>query len=98
MKYAVRPALYILEKTVEMNYVYILQCSDNSYYTGWTTNLEHRLKAHNSKKGAKYTRSRLPVRLVYYEEFASKQEAMKREYAIKKLSRTQKEKIIAQTD
>ncbi len=81
-----------------MNYVYILQCSDNSYYTGWTTNLEHRLKAHNSKKGAKYTRSRLPVRLVYYEEFASKQEAMKREYAIKKLSRTQKEKIIAQTD
>ncbi len=81
-----------------MNYVYILQCSDNSYYTGWTTNLEHRLKAHNNKKGAKYTRSRLPVRLVYYEEFASKQEAMKREYAIKKLSRTQKEKIIAQTD
>ena len=98
MKYAVRPALYILEKTVEMNYVYILQCSDNSYYTGWTTNLEQRLQAHNSKKGAKYTRSRLPVRLVYYEEFASKQEAMKREYAIKKLSRTQKEKIIAQTD
>ena len=98
MKYVVRPALYIRGKTVEMNYVYILQCSDNSYYTGWTTNLEHRLKAHNSKKGAKYTRSRLPVRLVYYEEFASKQEAMKRECAIKKLSRTQKEKIIAQTD
>ena len=77
-----------------MNYVYILKCSDNTLYTGWTTSLEKRLKAHNSGKGAKYTRVRLPVEIVYFEEFEDKKEAMKREYAIKQLSRQEKIKLI----
>lgn len=77
-----------------MNYVYILKCSDNTLYTGWTTSLEKRLEAHNSGKGAKYTRGRLPVKIVYYEEFEEKKEAMKREYAIKQLSREGKLKLI----
>ena len=66
-----------------MNYVYVLRCSDNSLYTGWTNNLERRIKAHSNGRGAKYTRARLPVELVYFEEFEDKIEAMKREYAIK---------------
>lgn len=78
-----------------MNYTYIVQCSDGTYYTGWTTNLQNRVATHNSGKGAKYTRARLPVQLVYYEEYATKSEAMKREYAIKRLSRKEKEKLIS---
>lgn len=77
-----------------MNYVYIVKCSDNTYYTGWTTNLYRRLKAHNSGRGAKYTRSRRPVELAYYEEFIIKEDALRREYAIKQLSRAEKEKLI----
>ena len=77
-----------------MNYVYILKCSDNSLYTGWTTSLEKRLKTHNRGKGAKYTRVRLPVEIVYFEEFEDKKEAMKREYEIKQLSRKEKLKLI----
>lgn len=77
-----------------MNYVYILKCSDNTLYTGWTTSLEKRLKAHNSGKGAKYTKPRLPVEIVYFEEFEDKKEAMKREYAIKQLSREEKLNLI----
>ncbi|MDU5108970.1 MAG: GIY-YIG nuclease family protein [Clostridium sp.] len=77
-----------------MNYVYILKCSDNTLYTGWTTSLEKRLKAHNSGKGAKYTKPRLPVEIVYFEEFQDKKEAMKREYAIKQLSREEKLNLI----
>lgn len=77
-----------------MNYVYILKCSDNTLYTGWTTNLEKRLKVHNTRKGAKYTRVRLPVEIVYFEEFEDKKDAMKREYAIKQLSRQEKLKLI----
>lgn len=77
-----------------MNYVYILKCSDNTLYTGWTTDLEKRLKVHNSGKGAKYTRVRLPVEIVYFEEFEDKKDAMKREYAIKQLSRHEKLKLI----
>lgn len=77
-----------------MNYVYILKCRDNTLYTGWTTSLEKRHKAHNSGRGAKYTRARLPVEIVYFEEFEDKKEAMKREYAIKKLSREEKLKLI----
>ena len=77
-----------------MNYVYILKCRDNTLYIGWTTSLEKRLKAHNSGRGAKYTRARLPVEIVYFEEFEDKKEAMKREYAIKKLSREEKLKLI----
>ncbi|ADL50372.1 GIY-YIG nuclease family protein [Clostridium cellulovorans] len=77
-----------------MNYVYILRCSDDSLYTGWTTNLENRVKAHSSGKGAKYTRTRLPVKLVYFEEYQDKRDAQRREYAIKQLSRLEKLKLI----
>lgn len=77
-----------------MNYVYILRCSDESLYTGWTNSLEKRIKAHNSGKGAKYTKARLPVELVYFEEYEDKIEAMKREYEIKQLTRIKKLKLI----
>lgn len=77
-----------------MNYVYILKCSDDTLYTGWTNNLEHRIKVHNDGKGAKYTKSRRPVQLVYYEQFDTKQEAMRREFEIKHLSRKEKEKLL----
>lgn len=76
------------------NYTYIVECSDGTLYTGWTTNLDNRIKAHNSKTGAKYTRSRTPVKLVYYEEFATKEEAMSREYHIKQLTHKQKDELI----
>ena len=78
-----------------MNYTYIVECNDGSLYTGWTNNLEKRLESHNSGTGAKYTKSRLPVRLVYYETFSTKNEAMSREYFIKRLSRDEKLKLIA---
>ena len=77
-----------------MNYTYILKCSDNTLYTGWTTDIEKRLVAHNLGKGAKYTKGRLPVKLVYLEEFESKEEAMSREWHIKKLSRKEKLNLI----
>ncbi len=73
-----------------MNYTYILECSDGTLYTGWTNNLEQRLKAHNSGKGAKYTRSRIPVILAYYEAYLTQQQAMSREQFIKHLSRQEK--------
>lgn len=78
-----------------MNYTYILRCGDGSLYTGWTNHLEKRVTDHNSGRGAKYTKAHLPVSLVYYESFETKEEAMKRECAIKKLTRAQKEKLIA---
>lgn len=77
-----------------MNYVYILKCADGTLYTGWTTDLEKRLKTHNSGKGAKYTRSRLPVEIVYSETCENKSEALKRERQIKKLSRSEKIRLI----
>lgn len=77
-----------------MNYVYILMCKDNTLYTGWTNSLERRVKVHNEGKGAKYTRGRLPVKLVYFEEFLSKSEALKREYEIKKMTRKEKISLI----
>lgn len=73
-----------------MFWAYILECADGTFYTGWTVDLEKRLNQHNQGKGAKYTRSRHPVQLRYSEEFASKQEAMQREYYIKNLSREKK--------
>ena len=82
----------------EEAYVYILRCSDSSYYTGWTNDLDQRLLMHNSGKGAKYTKSRLPVELIYFEKCADKSEALKREYAIKQLTRKEKEKLIASKD
>jgi putative endonuclease len=78
-----------------MNYTYIVQCSDGTYYTGWTNDLDKRLKAPNSGKGGKYTYARFPVELVYVEEYATKQEAQSREFAIKRLSRQEKERLIA---
>lgn len=78
-----------------MNYTYILECADGTYYTGWTNHLEKRVQDHNEKKGAKYTRGRTPVKLVYHEEFETKREALQREAAIKRLSRAEKEALIA---
>ena len=77
-----------------MNYTYILECNDGTYYCGWTNDLEKRLKTHNAGKGSKYTRLRLPVELVYFETFETKQEAMSREWHIKRLSRSQKNELI----
>lgn len=79
-----------------VSYAYIVECGDGSLYTGWTNHLEKRMKIHNAGKGAKYTRSRLPVRLVHYEVFLTKQEAMKREYVIKQLARKDKLLLIKQ--
>ena len=79
-----------------MYYTYIVECADGTYYTGYTVNLEKRLQTHNFGKGAKYTRARLPVRLVYWEEFATKEEAMSREWQIKHMSRQQKQKLVEQ--
>ena len=70
------------------NFTYIVECSDGTLYTGWTNNLEHRVETHNVGKGAKYTKSRRPVKLVYFETYSSKEEAMRREWEIKQLSRT----------
>lgn len=77
-----------------MCYVYILKCADDTLYTGWTNNLEKRIATHNSGKGAKYTRNRLPVELAYFETFDDKSSALKREYAIKKLPRYKKLDLI----
>ena len=77
-----------------MNYTYILKCKDDSLYTGWTNDLKKRITSHNAGKGAKYTKARRPGELVYYEEFQTREEAMKREYAIKQLSRKEKEALI----
>lgn len=71
-------------------YVYILECSDATYYTGYTTNVKNRLKMHNLGKGAKYTRARRPCKLVYVKECDSKSSAMKLEYRIKQMSRKEK--------
>lgn len=77
-----------------MHYVYILECADNTLYAGYTNDLDSRLKVHNQGKGAKYTRGRLPVKLVYSEIMENKSEALKREYQIKQMTRKQKEELI----
>ena len=78
-----------------MNYTYLLECSDHSFYCGWTNDLDKRVMAHNSGNGAKYTKSRRPVALVYYETYETKEAAMKREAAIKRMSRREKERLIS---
>lgn len=78
----------------EKHYAYMLRCADNTIYSGYTNNLEKRLEAHNSGKGAKYTKNRRPVKIVYFETFENKQEAMRREYQFKQLTRKQKEILI----
>lgn len=77
-----------------MNYTYILRCGDGSLYTGWTNDLMRRIAAHNAGKGGKYTRARLPVELVYHEVFATKEEAMRREWVIKQMTRAEKLALI----
>lgn len=77
------------------SYTYILRCSDDTLYTGWTTDIQKRLNAHNSGKGARYTRPRRPVSLVYYEVFQTREEAMQREWKIKHLTRQEKLKLIS---
>jgi len=77
-----------------MCYVYILLCSDGSLYTGWTNDIERRFRTHSEGKASKYTRARLPVKLVYLEETENKIDAQKREWAIKKFSRKQKLELI----
>ena len=76
-------------------WVYILRCADDSLYTGWTNRLNARIQAHNSGKGAKYTRSRRPVELVYCQGFGSRSGAMRREAQIKRMTRPQKEQLLA---
>ena len=75
-------------------YLYILRCKDNTLYTGITTDIEKRLEAHRSGKGAKYTRGRTPLELVYREECENHSHALRREWEIKKLARTEKDKLI----
>ena len=79
---------------IGMYYVYILKCCDGTLYCGYTNDVEKRFETHQSGKGAKYTRGRLPLELVYTEEFETKSEAMKRECEIKKMSREKKMEII----
>ena len=77
-----------------MHYIYILSCNDGTLYTGWTTDLTKRLAVHNAGKGAKYTRSRLPVKMVYYESFRNQSDALRRECEIKKMSKSEKLRLI----
>lgn len=78
-----------------MNYTYMVKCADGTLYTGWTNCLEKRLKAHNGgRNGAKYTKTKRPVSLMYYEGFFTKEEAMQREYQIKQLTRERKLELI----
>ena len=80
------------------NYTYMLRCGDGSFYIGWTNNLEKRLKAHKQGKGGKYTATHLPVELAYYEVFQTKQEAMSREWHMKRLTRKQKEELLSEKE
>ena len=75
------------------NYAYMLLCADGTYYSGWTSDPQRRQKAHNSGRGSRYTRARLPVRMVYMEEFADRASAMKREAELKKLSHEEKREL-----
>jgi len=75
-------------------YVYILRCSDDTFYTGYTTDVERRVREHDAGDGAKYTRGRTPVELVYVESFDSQSAAMSREYEIKQFTRAEKERLI----
>ena len=76
------------------HFVYILKCSNGTYYTGYTKNLEYRIKEHNNKHGAKYLKGRLPVKLVYAKEYRYYKNALNRERNIKKMTRKQKEELI----
>jgi len=77
-------------------YMYVVECRDGSYYTGYTTDVKKRLAVHNSGKGAKYTRARLPVKLIYVEGFTSKEEAMSAEALLKRKKRPLKERFLSE--
>ncbi|WP_049942762.1 MULTISPECIES: GIY-YIG nuclease family protein [Haloarcula] len=79
-------------------HVYVLRCSDNTFYTGYTTDVERRVREHDAGDGAKYTRGRTPVELIHVEPFDSQSEAMSREYEIKQYSRAQKERLVESSD
>jgi len=81
-----------------MHYFYIVRCSDSSLYCGQTNNLENRIKIHNTdnSKSAKYTRYKRPVKLVYFEEYQTLQEAMRREHQVKKLTKAKKEALVVE--
>lgn len=81
-----------------MNWVYMLRCGDGSLYTGWTNDLENRLRAHQAGLGGKYTRAHLPVELAYFETLPTRREAMRRECALKLLSRSEKLELISGKD
>ena len=72
------------------HYFYVLRCVDETFYAGYTNNLQKRVATHNAGKGAKYTKTRIPVECIYFETFSTKQEAMRQEYAFKQLTRPQK--------
>ena len=76
------------------SFMYVVECSDKTWYTGYTTDIVRRIKTHNAKKGAKYTRVRVPVKLLYFEEFETKSEATRAESLFKKFSRVKKEEYI----
>ena len=76
------------------HYVYVVECSDGTLYTGYTTDVERRVKEHNAGEGAKYTRGRTPVEVVHVEEYATRSEAMSREAEIKNMSRKEKERLV----
>ena len=77
-------------------YMYVVECHDGSYYTGYTTDVKKRVAVHNSGRGAKYTRARLPVKLIYAEGFDSKEEAMSAEALLKRNKRAQKERFLSE--
>ncbi|WP_049937576.1 GIY-YIG nuclease family protein [Haloplanus natans] len=77
-----------------MHYVYVLECADGTYYTGYTTDVARRVAEHDAGEGAKYTRGRTPVELVHVETYETRSAAMSREYEIKSLSRRQKERLV----
>jgi putative endonuclease len=79
-----------------MTYVYMVECSDNTLYTGWTVNLDRRLATHNAGRGARYTRSRLPVQLVYWEGQPDRGSAQRRESALRRISRAAKLRLISE--
>lgn len=81
----------------EKAFVYLLRCNDNSLYCGWTCDVKKRVKIHNDGRGAKYTRAKLPVELVYFEVYEDKKVAMQREYEIKKMIKVEKERLINET-
>ncbi|EMA14749.1 GIY-YIG nuclease family protein [Haloarcula marismortui] len=78
--------------------MYVLRCSDNTFYTGYTTDVERRVREHDAGDGAKYTRGRTPVELIHVESFDSQSDAMSREYEIKQYSRAEKERLVESSD